>query len=181
MSYDPQAGEITGLLTAWDDGDLGARNRLFHIVYPKLRHQARSMLLRYRHRASLEAGDIVSEVYLRLASRRDGRWKNSGQFLAVTRKLSHSVLIDEVRFRLRQKRGGREQPVPLADASPPATDHRADDVITRQALADLRQVDPLAARVCRLRFERGMTYEETADAVGTSRATVGRAQKFARA
>jgi RNA polymerase sigma factor (sigma-70 family) len=70
--------------------------------------------------------------------------------------------------------------VTLAPDDLPATHEVAADELD-EALEDLARLEPRQARVVEMRFYAGLTAEETAEALGTSVATVKRDWTVARA
>ena len=91
------------------------------------------------------------------------------------------VLIDHAKRRLRQKRGGKDLQVSLDDVSVSiAQDSRA-IVDLDEALTRLQEIDPRVARVVELHYFGGLDYDEAAAAVGSSRSTVNRDLRFAKA
>ena len=60
--------DITGLLTAWGNGDEGALNGLMPMVYPELRRIATRFLHNERDHHTLEPTALVNELYLELVN-----------------------------------------------------------------------------------------------------------------
>src|SRR5881296_3010177 len=61
-----EAGDVSRLLIAWNDGDEEALKDLIPIVYPELRRIARLHLARRASDDTLESAALVNEAYLRL-------------------------------------------------------------------------------------------------------------------
>src|SRR5436190_891969 len=76
------AGQITGLLRAWGDGDAAAGERLMPLIYEELRRRAAGHLRRERPGHTLRPTDLVHETYLRLNAQNPA-WHNRAQFFAV--------------------------------------------------------------------------------------------------
>ena len=90
------------------------------------------------------------------------------------------ILIDYGRARRAAKRGGGEQPMTLVEdrhAGGAGIDFTALD----QALTRLQQLDERKAELLVLHYFGGLTYEESAEALGISPATVDRDLRFAKA
>ena len=177
----PPPGEpITAWLVAWAAGDGEAERRLFDLVYPELKRLARQRLARERGQITLGATDLVSEAYLRLVAQRG--WQNRQQFFALAATYLRWILVDHAKHGRRRKRG--HDAVHLAldeELLPGGTRPDLDLLALDQALVELARVRTLAARIVELRFFAGLSLEETADALGASRATVLRQWRFARA
>ena len=77
----PPAGVVTGLLRAWSQGDLEARERLMPLVYEELRRRAAAYLRRERKDHTLQPTALVHEAYLRLVGQQRVVWQNPHTFL----------------------------------------------------------------------------------------------------
>jgi len=90
------------------------------------------------------------------------------------------LLVDHARARVALKRGGAERPLSLeVDAAGP--EREIDLLRLDEALERLAALDPDQARLVELRYFGGLTIEETADALGSSPATVKREWALSRA
>jgi RNA polymerase sigma factor (TIGR02999 family) len=149
-------------------------------VYTELRRLAHGYLRRERAR-SLQATELVHDVYLRMANESHPVWQNRTHFLAIAAISMRRLLVERARTRRALKRGGNPQQVTLDDRSL-ATDPRdIDFVALDEALTRLAGHDARQARIVELRFFGGLTVEEVADALGISEATVKRDWTVARA
>jgi len=173
--------DVTALLQAWAGGQAGAGDRLFDRVYSRLHRLAANRLSREDAPGELRTGDVMHEAYLRLAGQKRVTWRNRAHFFAVAARLIRRVLLDQVKFRRRRKRGDGTAHVPLEHAEPAGIEPDLDLVALGEALDDLAAVDPMAVRVVRLRYLAGLNLEETAEVLGVGRATVVRSWRFARA
>ena len=123
---------------------------------------------------------MVHEAFFRLVDV-DVAWQNRVHFFAVSARVLRRVLVEHAKTRNRQKRGGGLQNVPLdealmlgPDASEIVTD--LDEALNRLALQDERKCD-----VIQLMFFGGLTYDEVAEALGISPATVHRELRLGKA
>jgi RNA polymerase sigma factor (TIGR02999 family) len=91
------------------------------------------------------------------------------------------VLVDHARARGRAKRGGGARPITLDDAMPVALDTAPDILELDEALERLSTLDERKARAVELHYFGGLTYDETAAALGVSAATVDRELRLAKA
>jgi RNA polymerase sigma-70 factor, ECF subfamily len=170
---------LTGLLQAWGRGDREARDRLFPLVYEKLRRLAAYYLRRERPGHILGPTDLVHEVYLRLAGQRRAAWRNPGQFFAVAARTMRRILAENARARMATKREGGWVRVDLEDTV--AVSQQDPELLTvSEALNDLSALDPQRALIVDLRFFGGLSIEETAGMLGISPATVKRDWSVAR-
>ena len=176
------AGDVTGLLRLWSDGDELAFEQLIPLVYDELHRMALRYLTGERSTVSLQATALVNEVCLRLLGWDEVRWKNRGHFFGVSAQMMRRVLVDIARRRRAHRRGGAEAVhVPLEGIDVAAAEPDAVLVAIDEALEKLATEDPRKARVVELRFFGGLTMEETAQALGISLRTANNDWAFARA
>lgn len=173
-------GELTQWLAAWRQGDLSARDRLVDAVYPELRAIAQRQLGGERAGHTLQATALVNEAYMRLGGLDRIEWRDRAHFVHMAARVMREVLVDHARRRAAHKRDGGERVsltgIDLADGGD-AVDVAALD----SALAALERFDADKARIVELRYFGGLTIEETAEALGSSPATVKRHWQVARA
>ena len=175
-------GEVTALLQ-----ELGAGNndevlaRLLPLVYDELRLLARHHRFRWRDDQSPGTGSLVHEAYLKLAGQSRIRWESRAQFFYLASRAMRSVLIDNARHHLRQKRGGSLEHVPLSDDLLVSAERSEELIALDEALTRLSTADDRLGRIVECRFFGGLTVEESADALGLSPATVKRGWTTARA
>src|SRR5688572_20442764 len=144
----PETAQITQWLAGWRDGDTQARDRLFAVVHPELRHLAARLLRRERPDHTLEPNAVVNELYLRLIGSQPISYQDRAHFLAIAAQTMRRVLIDHARARIANKRGGALQRVPLSDAGGGAAAISSEQLIDLDSeLAALASADPRAARV----------------------------------
>jgi RNA polymerase sigma factor (TIGR02999 family) len=177
------AERVTLLLRQWQAGDRRALDQLMPLVYDELHVIASRYMAHEWRKDTLQATGLVNEAYLKLIDQRRVDWRNRAHFFAIAAQLMRRILLDHVRGRLRDKRGGDAAKIPV-DAVPIAAPNSADvvDVIAvDRALQKLERLYPDQARIVELRFFGGMTVEETAEVVGVSPATVKREWAIARA
>jgi RNA polymerase sigma factor (TIGR02999 family) len=173
--------DVTDLLLAWEEGNPGALDALLPVVYTELRKIAHA-----RMRAegpgcqTLETTALVHEAYLRLVGGRSVPWQNRTHFFAVCARLMRRILVDRARARHSAKRGGPARPVPLFERRGAVAARDEDLLALDEALDRLAAADRRMAEVVQLRYFGGLTVEETAHVLGTSRDTVMRDWKTAR-
>jgi len=122
----------------------------------------------------------VHEAWLRLAGG-DGDFANRGHFLGVAAKAMRSVLVDHVRQRRSEKRGGGAPTTPLDEAAAFLEADEVDLLDLDEALGELERDEPDLARWVELRFFSGMTVPEIAVVDAVSESTVERGWRYARA
>ncbi|MDY7096439.1 MAG: ECF-type sigma factor [Acidobacteriota bacterium] len=182
-------GRTAEWLAGWSQGRPEDRDRLFEHLYPELRRLAASCLAasyraRPRHQEPYQATELIHELYLQMLRQRRVEWQSRQHFFAIASRLLRRLMIDEGRRRQCEKRGGGKPVAPLEAAGPVAADSSpapVDLLALDRALDRLEAIDERAVRVVELRFLAGLSHDETASALGVSRATVGRSWRFARA
>jgi RNA polymerase sigma factor (TIGR02999 family) len=173
---------ITAALRAWRQGDEAAEDELIRLVYPDLHRRAERLLRAERPDHTLQPTALVHEAYLRLLDQKRVDWNDRLHFFAIAARVMRRVLLDHARRRHRQRRGGDAVAVSLDVIAEPAAPSAALDVERLdEALGELAAFDPDAAALVELRFFGGLTLEETAQALDSSTATVGRQWRTARA
>jgi RNA polymerase sigma factor (TIGR02999 family) len=169
--------DVTRLLQEWRDGSREALDRLIPLVYAELRAQAARQLSGERPNRTLQTTALVHEAYLKLVDQHTVQWQNRAHFFAIAAQLMRRIVVDEARYRLREKRGGGAVAEGLDDVSvtapPPAVDG-VDALALDRALQELEALDPDQARIVELRFFGGLTLEETATVLDVSPSTVKR-------
>jgi RNA polymerase sigma factor (TIGR02999 family) len=131
----------------WGEGDETALNQLMPLVYDELRSLARSYLRRQSHQNTLQPTALVHEAYLRLVNQRQVSWQNRAQFFGLAAKVMRNLLVDHVRQRNAEKRGGGEYNLSLSHADRTAQQEvfdliSLDEALTRLAALSLfRRVD----------------------------------------
>ena len=173
--------EVTELLHAWKEGDVGARDRLLPLIYDELRRRAAAHLRRERRNHTLQPTALVHEAYLRLLDQRDVPGKNRGQFFGIASQMMRRILVDHARARRMAKRSGRWTRVTLDEAIRAKHPADADILDLDAALKQLAEFDPRKSRIAELRFFGGLSLEETGEVLGISLATVERDWQAARA
>lgn len=179
--------DITILLERWRNGEKPAADALLQAVYPVLRDIARSRLLRTPGDFTLSATELANETYARLAGKKSIEYRDRTHFFAMSARAIRHFVIDHLRARGRDKRGGGLPFVRLdeLDQAEPAggdtIDLRVDWLAVHAAIEALEQVDTGCSRLVELKFFSGLTVEEIAETCGVSRATVVRDWRFAKA
>jgi RNA polymerase sigma factor (TIGR02999 family) len=178
---DPPVSETTQLLRAWADGDREALAQLTPRVYRELRRLAGHFLQNEQPGRTLQATELVHEVYLRLINVSEVDWQHRAHFFAVAASLMRRILLDRARRRSSLKRGWNQKPISL-DENLEVSLRRARELIALdEALKELAEVDERKARVIELRFFAGLSVEETAEVLRVSPETVMRDWRLARA
>lgn len=180
VTDDSARGAITSLLKS-DPRNGPVLDRLFPLVYGELRNMARRHLVGERENHTLSPTALIHEAYLKLVDQSWTSAEGRGYFFGAASRAMRQILVDHARRRVRSKRGGKEQAIPLEDHHLVVDEFDADLLAVDQALRELEGIEPRVARVVEHRFFGGMSVEETAEALGMSERTVKRDWTLAKA
>jgi RNA polymerase sigma factor (TIGR02999 family) len=173
--------EVTRILSAVEQGDPHAAERLLPLVYEELRKLAAQKMAQETPGQTLQATALVHEAYLRLVDNDKAQhWNSRGHFFTAAAEAMRRILVESARRRQSAKHGGQRRRVDFevaqSLAEPPADDLLALD----DALGQLAQDDPLKAELVKLRCFAGLSHQEAAQALGISRATADRYWAYAK-
>jgi RNA polymerase sigma factor (TIGR02999 family) len=175
--------DVTHLLSAVEQGDARAAERLLPLVYDELRKLAAQRLAQEKPGQTLQATALVHEAYLRLVggSAASSGWGSRGHFFGAAAEAMRRILVENARRKRAVKHAGDRvrvslEGLDLADEAPPEQMLALDEALTRLAAED-----PQKAELVKLRFFAGLSIEATAQALAISPATAKRWWNFARA
>ena len=178
---DQQAREaVTRLLRQLSGGRRDAFDELMPLVYDPLRRLAARCLSSERPGHTLRATALVHEAYMRLVAT-DAEWQDRVHFYAVAARVMRRILVDYARGQSRQKRGGGAEKVSLEEAVVVGGESGPDLLDLDFALEKLARQDGRKSQIVELLFFGGLTYDESAAALGISPATLHRELKLAKA
>jgi RNA polymerase sigma factor (TIGR02999 family) len=174
--------DVTHILSAIEQGDLQAAERLLPLVYNELRKLAAAKLAQERPGQTLQATALVHEAYLRLVHGTHPQSFNTrGHFFAAAAEAMRRILVENARRRGRVKHGGGRHRVDLEQAEIAVEEPVADLVALDEALTRLAQHDAVAVRLVELRYFAGMTVPEAAEVMEISPRKADFLWSFARA
>ena len=172
-----QVGEITQLLHQWRAGAAEAENELFSRLNTDLRRLARYLMKGERKGHSLQATELVDQIYIRLVAAKDRDWLNRQHFFAIASRAMRRHLIDHARGRPRGEFVG----VKGVEALLPAGSVKLDFALTiDRLLTDLAQSKPDWSNLVEMKYFLGLTDEEAAEVLGMKLRTVQRMWRDAR-
>jgi len=162
-------------------GDDAAFHQLFSMLYGDLRQLARARLRRSEPITLLNTTSLVHETYLRCL--KAGRLQSNDRlrFMGYAARAMRSVIVDSVRQRRAERRGGKQTHVTL-DTTLAQSERAPEDEIVRvsEALDELGQADPRLVRVVEMRYYAGMSEAEIAECLGVNERSVRRDWQRAR-
>jgi len=158
-----QLGEITQLLRQWRDGNADAENELFDRLNPDLRRLAHHLMRSERKDHTLQATELVDEIYVRLVAAKNRDWQNRQHFFAIAGRAMRRYLIDLARGRPDAEIVKLEK---LENLLPASSDKVAFAILIGRLLEQLERENPGWCNLVELKFFLGLTDEETADVLG---------------
>jgi RNA polymerase sigma factor (TIGR02999 family) len=166
--------QLTELAQSAERGDALLSEEFFATLYKELHRLARRELRR-NVRVTLSPTTLLHETYLSLSSGRPGEYPDRARFLAYASRAMRGLLVDHLRHRHAQKRGGALQITSLPTEVPEAGAQDETDIEgIGEALERLGQLEPRLARIVDLKFFCGFSFEEIASLLGISIRTVQR-------
>ena len=174
--------DVTQILSRIETGDSGAAEQLLPLVYDELRKLAATRLSHEKPGQTLQATALVHEAYMRLVDvEKAQHWNSRGHFFAAAAEAMRRILVEQARRKDRVRHGGSHQRVELPDVAERKVPDTTTILAVDEAVDVLADQDPDAAEIVKLHFFAGLTLDETAEALGASRATVYRQWAYARA
>ena len=171
---------LTQLLRDARDGDPGASNRAYALIYRRL-HAAARQQLRHRagHGAMLTPTVLVNEAWLKLSAAQF-EIRDRAHYVALASRAMRQIVVDTARSASSEKRGGEVVHVTLTDAE---AGQSCDANVLRldEALRRLESVDARLAQVVLYRYFAGLNEVEVAGLLGVTDRTVRRDWRKARA
>jgi RNA polymerase sigma factor (TIGR02999 family) len=176
-----EPGEITLLLKRVRSGDREAQAELLPLVYEHLHGIAERQFQSERNGHTLQPTALISELYLRIIRDGDIDWQSRAHFYAVAASTIRRILVDYARVANAQRRPRPSGRVQFEDVVIYSNDRAEEILVVDEALRKLSEWDDRQAKVVELRFFGGLSFEETAEALGVSNRTVMRDWTMARA
>jgi RNA polymerase sigma factor (TIGR02999 family) len=174
--------DITRLLDDAAGGDPNAVNRLYEQVYTELRAMAANKMASERKGHTLQPTALVHEAYLRLAGSAGSKFGNRAHFFGAAAEAMRRILIERARRHLAAKRGAGAEAIPLDELELPSPASNDDQLLAMDdALQKFAALDARKAELVKLRYFVGMSFEETAMALGIAVPTAKEWWAFARA
>lgn len=173
--------DITVLIRQMNAGDERARDRLFAAAYDELRRLARSRLRDGGRSIMLDTTALVHESYLKFLGSGQLRHDDRRAFFAYASRVMRSVIVDAVRARQAERRGGALPPLTLDTTIAGSSPGSEEQVLhVHEALAALAQAEPRLAEVVEMRYFGGYSEQEIALALDRTERTVRRDWEKAR-
>ena len=173
--------ELTELLGRIQAGDTAARDALFAAAYSELHRLAHARLRDGGRNTVLDTTCLVHESYLRFLRAGQLRAEDRRAFFAYASQVMRSVIVNSVRERIAQKRGGSARPLTLSTQSAAKVAEGEESIVkVHEALEELAKAEPRLAQVVEMRYFGGYSEREMAETLGVTERTVQRDWEKAR-
>ena len=172
--------QLTVLLGRVQAGDPGARDALFSAAYLELHRLARARLRDGGRSTVLDTTSLVHESYLRFLHAGELRAEDRRAFFAYASQVMRSVIVNSIRERIAEKRGGDQRPLTLSTGLAVKADSQETVLRVHEALEDLEKAAPRLAQVAQMRYFGGYSEQEIAETLGITERTVQRDWEKAR-
>jgi RNA polymerase sigma factor (TIGR02999 family) len=173
--------DVTHILTAIQQGDLNAADKLLPLVYEELRKLAAHKMANEKAGQTLQPTALVHEAWMRLVGNENPNFENRAHFFAAAAEAMRRILIDSARRKRALRHGGGLARVDFEQVQ--LASSRDDDQLldVNEALDKLAAQHRIAAELVKLRYFVGMTLEESAQVLGISARTADNYWAHARA
>ncbi|MEM7477560.1 MAG: ECF-type sigma factor [Planctomycetota bacterium] len=162
-------GDITSILGRISSGERQALDELMPIVYEQMKIIAKNASSGEQLEQSSPT-ELVHEAYIRLVGNEKLAWQSRSHFFGACATVIRRLLVDEVRGRQAEKRGGSKSRIELNDHI--AAENSIDLLELESALQELSQLAPRQVQLVELRYFGGLSETEAAEVLGVSRRTV---------
>ena len=154
-------------------GERVEADALFATLYAELHRLARRELNRRGPAGGFGVTTLLHEAYLSMSGKEGTVFVDHGRFMAYAARVMRGLIIDDVRRRRSEKRGGLFEITSLGDhAVSVITPHGL--VLISDALDELADVEPELAEIIDLKFFCGFSFAEIAAMRGVSERTIQR-------
>jgi len=174
--------DVTQILSAIEQGDSSAAERLLPLVYDELRTLAAQRLSQEKPGQTLQATALVHDAYVRLVDvEKAQHWNSRGHFFAAAAEAMRRILVETARRKQRDRHGGGRQRLSLDDLDVAAECQDEDFLALSVALDRLATTNSRAAELVKLRYFAGLTGREAAEVLNISPRKADQVWAYARA
>jgi RNA polymerase sigma factor (TIGR02999 family) len=170
--------ELLELVRTAEAGGTAQRQQLFVAMYAEL-HRLAQRELRRNAQVTLSPTTLLHETFLNVVPRDSAPSVDRGRFMVYASRAMRGLLINYLRDRRAQKRGGLFEITSLPTDIPLAAED-LELVRINDALEELTKVDPRLAECVDLKFFCGFSFADIAEMWAVSERTVQRDWEKAR-
>jgi RNA polymerase sigma factor (TIGR02999 family) len=173
--------DINRVLTAIEQGDANATDKLLPLIYDELRKLAAHKMANEMAGQTLQPTALVHEAWMRLVGKENSKFQNRAHFFAAAAEAMRRILIDNARRKRAVRHGGGQQRVDFEQVELVSPDNDDQLLAVNDALDKLAAHNNVEAELVKLRYFVGMTVEEAAEVLGISARTADNYWAHARA
>ena len=163
-----------------DRGEPAAADALFTALYAELHRLAARQLAKSGPGSSLGTTSLLHEAYLDMSQREGLAFPDRARFLGYAARVMRGVVIDAVRRRQAEKRGGGFEITGLDGHEAAAGEEDRSLAALSDALDELARAEPELAELVDLHYFCGFTFAEIAALKGIGERTAHRHWERAR-
>ena len=167
-------GRVAAMVERAEAGDRSAKDALFASLYSELHRLAQSHLRHDRGQVTMGTTTLLHEAYLDLSNRSTVTFPDRLRFLKYASRAMRHLIIDYVRARRAEKRGGEITFVTDVQEQVPSSAGAAPLETLGDALDELARLDAPLAELVDLKFFCGFSFGDIAAMRGVSERTVQR-------
>ena len=183
-SLDPET-PLTQDLILWNDGDRQAMDRIVDATYRELYKLAMIHFQKFEPGQTMQPTALVHETYLRLIAAEKTPLESRTQFYWLASKLMRHIILDYVRAKCAQKRGGSQPDISLdLDFQIPGfhSELSPEQIMDLDRnLTKLAGFDPRQSQILEMFFFGGLKIAEIGQCLNLSPATIKRDLRIAKA
>jgi len=152
------------LLARWRDGDQEAFNKLFAMLHGDFLRDAHHKVKRERANLTLQTGDLVNKLYIKLAQAQNRPWQDLTHFERSAASAMKHMLIDHARGWIRRGDGKSRVIVDHVDLAPILEDDHPERYLElAEIMNEMETLDPTMTKIFSLKFLLGLTLAEIAE------------------
>lgn len=178
LTVSSDSANLTAQLNAARSGDRHAADEALRQVYAELKRVAGGILR--GNAVTLDATSLVHDAFLRLIPDAERQFADRRHFFRVAAKAMRQILIDHVRARGAEKRGGLWVRTQLSEGIAEPEGEHIDLLALDAALTRLYARDVELAEIVEAYFFAGFTFEQIAEIRQIGERTVRRQWEVAR-
>ena len=171
---------LASLIEAAEKGEGAAAETLFTALYSELHRLAKQQLGRRGRGITLGVTTLLHEAYLDMAGRSGTEFPDRARFMGYAARVMRALIVDYVRNRQAQKRGGLFELTSLASVMVESSAEERELTQISEALDKLAEVDADLAELVDMKFFCGFSFCEIAAMRNVSERTIKRKWQKAR-
>src|SRR5215469_14151292 len=171
---------LGSLIKAAEKREGSATEALFTALYSELHRLARQQLARGGRGITLGVTTLLHEAYLDMSGRSGTEFPDRARFMGYAARVMRTLIIDHVRNRQAQKRGGQFELTSLTSSLIETSADERELTRINEALDKLAKADPDLAELVDMKFFCGFSFGEIAAMRNLSERTVQRKWRKAR-